>query len=99
MVMTVVVNDVGSFMLWFAFCLLRFLEISASKFPYYKFSWNPCNSFSLSESKGKCSNVAVSVFLLSFSRKYPHIRLRIVLFVFHLHASFPKKIPVELIFF
>ena len=62
MVMKEVVNDVGSFMSLFAFRLLRFLEIPASKVSNYKFSWNPCSSFSLSESKEKCSNVAVSVF-------------------------------------
>ena len=66
MVMKVVVNDVGSFMLLFALRHLRFLEKPASKVSNYKFSWNPCNSFSLSQSKGKCSNVAVSIFYCLF---------------------------------
>ena len=61
MKLQLVLNDVGSFMLFFALHHLRFSEIPASKVPSYKFSWNPCNPFSLSQSGGKCSSVAVSI--------------------------------------
>ncbi|CAH3175208.1 unnamed protein product [Porites lobata] len=36
----------------------RFLEIPALKAPSYKFSWNPCNPFSLGKNGSKCTKVA-----------------------------------------
>ena len=61
MKLQLVLNDVGSFMLFFALHHLRFSDIPASKVPSYKFSWNPCNPFSLGQRGGKCSSVAVSI--------------------------------------
>lgn len=69
MKLQLVLNDVGSFMLFFALHHLRFLEKPALKVPSYKFSWNPCNPFSLSQSGGKCSSVAVSIlYCLNFTQ-------------------------------